>query len=134
MNQPAKARVFLVDDDEDDRFLVSQALTHYGPACHVTPLASGADLLRTLAQATLLPRLIVLDLNMPLMNGLEVLKRLRQNYSQTDLPVVIMTTSDQDDDKEQAAALQANDFITKPATAKQYAQIVLQLKERWLIN
>lgn len=134
MDQLTQARVFLVDDDEDDRFLVSEALTHYGPACQVTPLASGAELLGTLAQAALLPRLIVLDLNMPLMNGLEVLKRLRQRYSQHDLPVVIMTTSDQEDDKKEAAALEANDFITKPATARQYAQVVLNLKERWLGN
>lgn len=124
--------VFIVDDDEDDRFLVQQIFEQQSPELELRSLVNGAELLRTLAESESLPGLILLDLNMPVMSGLETLERVRQNPAYESVPIVILTTSDQAADKQRATRLRANGFITKPPTIKQYNEIVLNLKRDWL--
>jgi CheY-like chemotaxis protein len=118
--------VFIVDDDEDDRFLVQQIFEQQSPESELRSLGNGAELLQTLAES------ILLDLNMPVMSGLETLERVRQNPAYESVPIVILTTSDQAIDKQRATRLRANGFITKPPTIKQYNEIVLNLKRDWL--
>ncbi|WP_169921789.1 response regulator [Spirosoma rigui] len=124
--------VFIVDDDEDDRFLVQQIFEQQSPESELRTLVNGAELLQTLAESDNLPDLILLDLNMPVMSGLETLERVRQNPAYESVPIVILTTSDQAIDKQRATRLRANGFITKPPTIKQYNEIVLNLKRDWL--
>jgi CheY-like chemotaxis protein len=124
--------VFIVDDDEDDRFLVQQIFEQQSPESELRSLVNGAELLQTLAESSSLPDLILLDLNMPVMSGLETLERVRQNPAYASVPIVILTTSDQAVDKQRAARLRADGFITKPPTIKQYNEIVLNLKRDWL--
>lgn len=126
--------VIVVDDDADDLFIIEQALRRYSPECQVELLETGADLLSNLASSSNLPSLILLDLNMPRMNGLETLRLIRQERSSQELPVVILTTSDQAQDQQQARQLEANDFITKPATLTGYSDVVQQLRKKWLLG
>jgi CheY-like chemotaxis protein len=123
--------IIVVDDDEDDRFIVSQAFQSRGLADELMMLKSGTELLNVLGEAPL-PKLILLDLNMPILSGLETLTLIRRRHSASVLPVVILTTSDMDEDRQKALALRANDFITKPVTADLYRQIIDQLHHRWL--
>ncbi|QKZ15113.1 response regulator [Spirosoma sp. KUDC1026] len=124
--------VFLVDDDEDDCFLTQLALEREAPQYKFKTIGNGMALIDALNQASVLPRLVLLDLNMPIMNGLEALERIRQNERYADLPVVILTTSDQESDKQQAAKLQADGFITKPFTSEQYQQAIAPVVKQWL--
>jgi CheY-like chemotaxis protein len=124
--------VFIVDDDEDDRFLVQQVFNQQSPDSKLKALSNGAELLETLAESLTLPNLILLDLNMPVMSGLETLERVRQNPAYESVPIVILTTSDQATDRQRASRLRANGFITKPPTIKQYNEVVLNLQRDWL--
>ncbi|MCX6215733.1 response regulator [Spirosoma sp.] len=132
MNQFSCACVFHVDDDEDDRFLLQQVFRQYSPECEIKPLDNGEELLEALAATPVLPSLILLDLNMPIMGGFEVLRSIRQEPIYDSIPVVILTTSDQSTDRHMASELKADGFIPKPPTLKQLNQIVLELKQNWL--
>jgi CheY-like chemotaxis protein len=132
MISPTTDYVLLVDDDEDDCFLTQIALGREAPHHIVKTLPNGSALLAALDQASVLPRLILLDLNMPIMNGLEALEQIRQQERYAGLPIVILTTSDQEGDKQRAAELQADGFITKPFTGEQYRQAIAPVIKRWL--
>ena len=132
MKSLATECVFLVDDDEDDRFLVEEVFKQYSSGCRLKPLHNGEELLLALKTGVDLPTLILLDLNMPLMGGFEVLRLLRQQVRYDSIPVIILTTSDQAADHQEAMALKADGFITKPATIEGLNQLVLHLRQTWL--
>ena len=77
MNQNAPC-VFIADDDEDDCYLLARAFREHSPECRLQFASDGEGLLETLAQSESLPNLILLDLNMPRLDGFEALQRLRQ--------------------------------------------------------
>ena len=132
MSKSSACCVVVVDDDEDDQFIISQAFQRCSPECQLKTLGGGSELLTTLDEAEQLPSLILLDLNMPRMSGLETLKRIRQQSAYQSLPVVILTTSDQASDRQAAADWKANGFITKPATMKGYNEVIERLQQDWL--
>lgn len=124
--------VFLVDDDEDDRFLVHEIFHHLSPQCVLKHIVNGQELIDALEQTPKLPALILLDLNMPLMGGFEALTSIRQRSCYDAIPVIILTTSDQAADRHQAMALKADGFLTKPVSLEGLNQMVLQLRHQWL--
>ncbi|WP_461152022.1 response regulator [Spirosoma pulveris] len=95
-------------------------------------LFNGEELLLALETSVDLPTLILLDLNMPFMGGFEALRLIRQQPRYDAVPVVILTTSDQAADRQEAIALKADGFITKPATVEGLNQVVLHLRQAWL--
>lgn len=77
------------------------------------------------------PYLILLDLNLPQLSGLEVLQQLRREDAWRDLPVIVFTSSDQQSDRDKAAALGATDYIVKPGKMETLVEFVRDLKRRW---
>ena len=108
--------VLIIDDDEDDRFFMQQAFKTDSPHTQVYLAAGGQQALDFLSSVQALPDVILLDLNMPTMNGFEVLSHLKQSAFYHLIPVVILTTSDTDSDQQLARQLGATEFITKPTT------------------
>ena len=111
----------LVDDDPDDRKLfVDAALAAHLPA-HVVAVEDGDSLMAYLQREGgfsehPLPQVIVLDLNLPGRSGLELLAEIRGDVAFRDIPVLVLSTSRNDDDVREAYRAGANSFITKPAT------------------
>lgn len=132
MPQASTQHIFVVDDDEDDQFLLHQVLQQYAPASSVRVLSDGEELLTALSSPDPLPDLVLLDLNMPRMGGLEALRHIRANQEYDALPVVILTTSDSACDREQASVLKANDYLVKPGTVEQMNRLILTVKRQWL--
>ncbi|MCK8494829.1 response regulator [Spirosoma sp. RP8] len=95
---------------------------------------NGQELLNALAVTTRLPKLVLLDLNMPFMGGLEALAFLRKDAKYDTMPIVILTTSDNYADKQRATELKANDFFTKPGAIDELNQLLLKLRHKWLID
>ncbi|NEU70198.1 response regulator [Spirosoma agri] len=132
MNQTKANHILLVDDDEDDQFLVQQVIKQYSPDSSIDVLGDGEQLLDALEQSPRLPDLVLLDLNMPRMGGLEALGHIRANEAYEHLPIIILTTSDSSQDRQQAQRLQATDYLVKPGNTQQMNQLVLAIKRQWL--
>jgi CheY-like chemotaxis protein len=134
MNTLSVPYVLIADDDEDDRFLLQISFSLHYPHCRLQFVNDGQDLLDQLAQAEHTPALIVLDLNMPRLNGFEVLDSLRKDSHYRNTPVVMLTTSTNTDDRDLAFQLGAREFITKPLNLNQLEQIVSRFQKYWLQN
>ncbi|GAA4336925.1 response regulator [Flaviaesturariibacter amylovorans] len=104
----------LVDDDATDRELFGEALQGNRPACTLTEAGNGVAALDALRAATQLPHLIVLDLNMPVMDGRETLRALRAEPAWKHIPVCILSTSSAHFDVRNAYDDGANLFLVKP--------------------
>jgi len=79
------------------------------------------------------PRVVLLDLKLPRVNGLEVLRRLKADERTRAIPVVVLTSSKEPDDLERCYSLGANSYIVKPVTFEQFAQAVKDLGLYWLV-
>lgn len=124
-SNPPKNIVLYADDDPDDLELVKDAFSNYANNVEVVTCADGIQALsyvNNLSESDPTPCLIILDINMPLLSGKEVLVRLRETQRFNDIPVVLFTTSSQPSDKTFAQQYKAG-FITKPIDTKQMAYI-----------
>ncbi|MEZ0540260.1 response regulator [Fibrella arboris] len=127
-NQPA---VWIIDDDTDDLFLIELAFKSVLPSVSLTLLEDGDDLLLRLEKTSVLPRLVLLDINMSRKNGFEALEEIRSRTAFRLLPVVMLTTSCSVHDRERALALGANGFLTKPLTIPRIIQMLQTLALEW---
>ncbi|MEM9068136.1 MAG: response regulator [Myxococcota bacterium] len=91
---------------------------------HVTEAEDGVDGLRKLAQGKF--DLIITDINMPIMDGLKLVKRIRSDDVHRDVPIIIITTEGSQEDRQRAMALGATAYITKPIQAP---QVIAKVKE-----
>ena len=108
-------KLLVVEDEEAIRDLIVQTLQ--GAGHEVETAVDGLDALQALSQAT--PDAILLDVNMPRMNGLEVLGRLSQDPATREIPVVMLTALSSSDDIRKAIQLGARDYIGKPFQVRQ---------------
>jgi len=126
--------VWVVDDDADDQFLIETAFKEIIYPLTIKQLSDGDELLPQLQGAYTLPQLILLDLNMQRKNGFDVLAELRSIPAYRKLPVVVLTTSSNEDDRQKSLALGANDFLTKPYALKEIISMLRRLVLKWHLN
>ena len=109
-------KIFLADDDADDREMFSDALTESGIRCKLKTFINGCELLHFLdKEDSELPDILFLDLNMPILDGLATLRKLRQNVRCKNLCVAIYSTSGSIRDYENTFREGANLYIQKPS-------------------
>jgi CheY-like chemotaxis protein len=132
--------ILLVEDNAKDEALTLRALKKNNILNKVTVVRDGAEALDYLlgpasggAAAGQLPQLVLLDLKLPKIDGLEVLRRIRGDDRTRLLPVVILTTSTEDQDRMQGYAHGANSYVRKPMDFIQFADAVSQLGLYWLV-
>ena len=132
--------ILLVEDDEVDVMNVKRAFKKYKITNPLYVAGNGIDalaMLRTSADGTSkVPtnrRLILLDLNMPKMNGLEFLQQLRQDKDLKRTPVIVLTTSDEDKDRIEAYNLNVAGYILKPVTFGNFAEVMVALNKYWAL-
>jgi CheY-like chemotaxis protein len=136
-----KIHILLVEDDEVDVMNVQRA---FKKTNNVNPLYIAAnglealDILRgkgkiepAMPQAR---RLILLDLNMPRMNGIEFLRELRQDENLRSIPVIVLTTSNEDRDKVEAYNLNVAGYILKPVTFSNFVEVMDTLNKYWMLS
>ena len=125
--------ILLVEDDPDDLELALRALEREGIAQRVRVARDGAEALEVVGELTdALPKVVLLDLKLPKVNGLEVLRRLKEDPKTRAIPVVVLTSSKEDRDVVESYSLGVNSFIRKPVTFEQFADSVAQLGLYWL--
>jgi CheY-like chemotaxis protein len=126
-----KLLIIIVDDDIDDHFLIKQALSETRMAYEVASVYNGLQLLDFLYRKEvyknipeIMPDLIFLDINMPILNGFYVLSQLKSNPKFNSIPVYILSTSNSESDKERALTLGATGYYTKPVNYNQLKVII----------
>jgi CheY-like chemotaxis protein len=124
--------VLLVEDDMADALLIEEALSERG-ARNLVQVTDGVAALEYLrAPASVRPDLIVLDLNMPRMNGRDLLRILKSDESLQTIPVVVLTTSTAPDDVADAYNSHANAYVTKPVNLEEFEQAVQSIDAFYL--
>jgi CheY-like chemotaxis protein len=131
--------ILLVDDDEVDVMNVQRAFKKNNILNPLYVAHNGLEALRVLrgkgeSQMPESRRLVLLDLNMPKMNGMEFLRELRADPALRPTTVVVLTTSDDDRDKVEAYQLNVAGYILKPVTFPSFAETMATLNKYWSIS
>jgi len=125
----------MADDDPDDHELIREAMEDAGFRGQIKFVENGEELLNCLLRkgdGTPSPDLILLDLNMPRVNGYDALEAIKQHPDLRRIPVVVLTTSSRGDDIDRIYDLGGNSFITKPASYPEFAVVARNLMKYWL--
>lgn len=123
------SKVLLIDDDEDDQELFLQAIREIAASLECVALDNARSALTLLENHTLTVDVIFLDLNMPIMTGQQFLMELNRREDLNQIPVIILSTSANSDTIDQAKALGAQIFITKPSSFKELKNILHKILE-----
>ena len=132
--------VLLIEDNPDDIELTKRAFNEANMGITLDIAEDGVDGLDYLfgrgkhlnKTSDTLPKLILLDINLPKLNGLEVLKQIRSNESTRFIPVVLLTTSDEFCDVSEGYQLGSNSYIKKPVSFKIFSEVIRNLGQYWL--
>ena len=129
--------ILLVEDDPDHEALAIRALRKANVANEIHVAHDGAEALEYLnvaaSAAKTMPQLVLLDLKLPKVDGLEVLRRIRSADKTALLPVVILTSSDEEKDIVSSYRLGVNSYIRKPVNFTDFAEATRQLGMYWLL-
>ena len=142
MQGEAERYVLLVEDNPDDELLTLRAFKKNSINVDVRVVRDGQDALDfffsedmeggMLKEQLGLPAFVLLDLQLPKIDGIEVLRRIRKNDDIKSLPVIVLTTSDEQRDVLKSYGLGANSFVRKPVNFKKFVETVGQLGIYWL--
>lgn len=133
--------ILLVEDNPDDEALTLRALKKHNIANQVVVTRDGVEALEWLfgeggfagRDTAIQPQVILLDLNMPRVSGLEALERIRSDPRTRAVPVVVLTSSKMEEDMMASYAKGANSYVRKPVDFTEFAQAVQRLGVYWLL-
>jgi two-component system, response regulator len=133
--------ILLVEDNRDDEELTLRALRKNNISNDIVVARNGVEALDYLfaegiylgRNLSLMPQVVFLDLNLPKLSGLEVLRRIRADDRTKLLPVVILTSSNEDRDRIEGYGLRANSYVRKPVDFNQFMEVSRQLGLYWLV-
>ena len=139
MNQFEQVEILLVEDNALDAELTTRALKNGGLANNLLWVKDGQEALDYLfrggnyaGRADTAPRLVLLDLKMPKVDGMEVLKAVKANEKTRRIPVVVMTSSQEEKDRAQSYDMGVNSYVVKPVDFNALAELARQAGYYWL--
>ena len=123
--------ILLAEDNAADVYLIREALKQGGVDCLVRAATDGREVLELIStgDSSWRPDLIILDLNLPRHDGIEVLQKLRSTGTFANVPIVVLTSSDSPRDRDAAIELGATRFLRKPSDLDQFLQLGAVFKE-----
>lgn len=127
--------VVIVEDDPNDAELIMRVFHKHNMANQIMLLKDGAEALDFFfgSRANDRPKVILLDLKLPKVNGIEVLQRLKADERTKNIPVVVLTSSAEDHDIKDAYKYGVNSYVTKPIRFEEFANAVSELRLYWLL-
>ena len=135
MNDEKVINILLVDDDEVDVMTVKRAFARANISNPIFVATNGIEALEMLRKDALPAkrRLVLLDINMPKMNGIEFLRELRADPELQHVTVVALTTSNADRDRLEAYKLNVAGYLLKPVTFQQFAEVMATINKYWAL-
>ena len=135
MAEPTPVEILVVEDDPHDLEMTLRALKRANLANHIAVARDGAEALELLFHDSepRVPRLILLDLKLPKIDGLEVLKRIKGDPRTRAIPVVVLTSSKEQSDLVASYQLGVNSYIVKPVNFEQFFEAVRHLGLYWVL-
>ena len=143
MQREKEAEIILVEDNPHDIEMIIESLSDHNIDQKVQIFKNGSEVIDYFfsprrgsdAMHSKLPRVIILDLKIPKINGLEILKRLKSDNRTRNIPVVIFSSSDEERDRVDSYRIGANSYIVKPLDSDEFASVVSEIGHYWfLIN
>jgi len=130
-----KVDVVIVEDDPNDAELIMRVFRKHHMVNQIVLLKDGAEALDFFfgGRASDHPKIVLLDLKLPKVNGIEVLQRLKADERTKDIPVVVLTSSAESQDIRDAYQYGANSYVTKPIRFEEFANAVSELRLYWLL-
>lgn len=127
--------ILLVEDNPDDAELTIRALRKYNLANHLLHLQDGEEALNFLfsAKSDSMPKIILLDIKMPKVDGIEVLRKIKSDPYRKIIPVVVLTSSKEERDIIESYKLGVNAYIVKPVEFDKFVKAVSEIGFFWLI-
>jgi two-component system, response regulator len=125
--------ILLVEDSDEDAELAIRALKRHRLANQVHRVVDGVEALEFIASTDHRPKLVLLDLKLPRVDGLEVLRRLKSDPATQPIPVVVLTSSREDRDLIDSYRLGVNSYIVKPVDFDKFVEAVGQLGLYWAV-
>lgn len=130
---PVSSRILLIEDSSGDVYLLRHALAEHGANCQLDVIQDGEEALQAVERISRreepLPTVIVLDLNLPKVGGIEILERIRATDGFSGVPVMVLTSSLSDKDKRRAEALGADFYVTKPMGVAEFMALGATLRQ-----
>ena len=136
-----EVEIVLVEDNPNDAELITRSLKKHNLANKIVLLKDGAEALEFLLakggpvhpNGRHPPRVVLLDIKLPKVDGIEVLRRMKSDRRTKDIPAVILTSSNEERDIKEAYELGVNSFVTKPIKFEEFAKVVAELGMYWLM-
>ena len=132
MQQPVE--ILLAEDNGEDAEMTIRALKRSNLANRLHWVKDGAEALDYLSGTAQLPKLVLLDIKMPKVDGIEVLRRLKDNPATRGIPVVVMTSSNEERDVVESYRLGVNSYIVKPVQFDDFMETVAKIGLYWLLT
>lgn len=135
MSEKSIVEILLVEDNPDDAGLTKRALNKHNLANHLHHVEDGEEALEFIfsPERKHLPKLILLDLKLPKIDGLEVLRRIKADEEKKVIPVVVLTSSKEEQDIVKSYELGVNAYIVKPVQFENFMSAVADLGLFWMI-
>ena len=127
-------QILLAEDNAEDAEMTIRALKRNNLANHLHWVKDGAEALDYLQSTAQLPKLVLLDIKMPKVDGIEVLRRLKENAATRGIPVVVMTSSNEERDVVESYRLGVNSYIVKPVQFDAFMETVAKIGLYWLLT
>lgn len=124
--------ILLIEDNPGDIELVRAGFEEARVANHIQVISDGQQALDFFEQDNGLPDIILLDINLPKVDGLEILEKIRSTEHCKDIPVVMLTSSEDDADINKSYAEKANSYITKPVGFDEFLDVIKSIEDFWL--
>ncbi|MBA3682075.1 MAG: response regulator [Bacteroidetes bacterium] len=133
-----KDLIFLVaDDDPDEHYLIHTAIQEINDSAEIHSVFTGFQLFEFLFNKgmyenldTPMPHVIIVDINMPILNGFDVIKTVKETEQLNDILIYVLTTSDREEDKVKALSLGANGYYTKPNNFDKLKDIMKEIQSK----
>lgn len=125
-------KILIVEDSDEDFYTTTRAFEEAGIANGIDRCIDGEEAIAYLeSNSDALPNIVLLDLNLPKLDGREVLRKMKQSEAWCELPVIVLTTSSATDDIKESYANGANSYIQKPVDLDNFIEAIKRLKDYW---